>query len=100
MTSTGSTGASKAQYQLLSARSDASQAQRAASALEARADQAQRSADQEQARAQGLSVQASAAGERADMARRTLASLESSLQRGGPTFGSGERAGARVNTYA
>ncbi len=92
--------ASKAQYQLMSARRDAVQAERTARALETRAQQAQRSADQEQARADGLSAQASAAGQRSDISRRDLASLESSLQRGGSAFGGGPRGGALVNAYA
>lgn len=96
----GSTAAAKAQYQLVSARRDANQAERTARALEARADEAQRSADQAQVRADGLSAQASDAGLRSDMARRSLASLESSLQRGGPAFGTGGSAGTLVDAYA
>ena len=87
----GSTAAAKAQYQLVSARRDANQAERTARALEARAAQV---------RADGLSAQASDAGLRSDMARRSLASLESSLQRGGPAFGTGRSAGTLVDAYA
>lgn len=97
---TGSTNAAQAQTQLVSARRDANQADRTARALEARANEAQRSADQAQVRANGLSAQADDAGQRSDTARRNLASLESGLQRGGPAFGSGSRAGVLVDTYA
>ena len=96
----GGTAAAKAQTQLMSARRDANQAERTARALEARADEAQRSADQAQVRADGLTVQAGEAGQRSDMARRNLASLESSLQRSGPAFGTASRFGALVDTYA
>ena len=96
----GSTAATNAQPQLVSARRDANQAERTARALEARADEAQRSADQAQMRAEGLSALAGEAGQRSDLARRNLASLESSLQRGGPAFGAGSRAGVLVDTYA
>ena len=97
---TGSTTAAQAQTQLVSARRDANQAERTARALEARANEAQRSADQAQVRANGLSSQADEAGQRSDTARRNLASLESNLQRGGPAFGAGSRAGVLVDTYA
>lgn len=97
---TGSTPAAPAQYQLVVARRDASQAERTASALAVRANEAQRNAEQAQVRAEVLSVQAGEAGQRSDMARRNLASLESGLQRGGPTFGTGSRMGGLVDTYA
>lgn len=98
--STGGAAVAQAQQHLVSARRDASQADRAARALEARADEAQRSADQAQVKADGLSLQADEAGQRSEMARRSLVSLESRLQRGGTTFGVGRSAGALIDTYA
>lgn len=100
ITNSSSAVSSRAQFQVLSARRDARQAEQTARSLEQQAQAAQRSADQEQARADGLSAQATDANDRSDLARRTLASLESGLQRGSAATGAGRGAGLLVDTYA
>ena len=99
ITNSSGAAASRAQFQVLSARRDARQAEQTARSLEQQAQAAQRSADQEQARADGLSSQAADANGRSDLARQNLAALESGMQ-GSAASGAGRGFGLRVDTYA
>lgn len=102
VTSLAAAGVSAPSYALQSARREAQQAEQTARTLRSQAQEAQRSADQEQARADGLSGQASDAGQRSATARNNLSSASASTVLRSVPFvnASGQSTGMLLNAVA